>query len=63
MKRLLDAHMKNYKSFIWHTMNTLEKPVMRAVFMNGRIWRAYKNKFLTIEPSRWPLEDRKSERK
>lgn len=37
-----------YKKIMWYTLNEFEKPLMSAVFYNGRQWRSFKDKFLYL---------------
>lgn len=40
---------RNFKKSMWLFLNELEKPLMRSVFENGRIWRTLKQEFLTVD--------------
>jgi hypothetical protein len=41
-------YTRTYKRFIWWNMNEVQKPIMISLFSNGRIWRRWMDKFLTI---------------
>lgn len=38
----------SYKKIMWNCLNEFEKPLMKSVFINGRQWRKFKDKFLTV---------------
>ena len=70
--QLLDIHLSNikkfddvmntnylqeYKKIMWYALNEFEKPLMSAVFTNGRQWRKLKDQFLYV-----PEEGTKNDR-
>ena len=47
-KQMGTTYVYSYKQFMWQLLNEFEKPLMKSVFMNGRQWRKFKDKFLTV---------------
>jgi len=47
-KQMGTTYEYSYKQFMWQLLNEFEKPLMKSVFMNGRQWRKFKDKFLTV---------------
>ena len=48
--RSIDKDMERlHRNFVWNVLNEIEKPIMKSVFANGRVWRSVKQEFLTVD--------------